>query len=73
MERGEAPLEPIADELILPYKTVEWNLKVLEKAGLVKRRIWGGIAHFSLSDSPDLKYNQAIYNIIKMQLQAKKK
>ena len=73
MEKGESKLEPIAEELKLPYKTIEWNLKVLEKAGLVSRRVWGGIANFSLAETPDLRYNSAIFEMIKRHLRSKKR
>lgn len=72
ISKGEGSVESIAKELKLPYKTIEWNLKVLEKSGLVSRRTWGGIAYFSVVDSTSLKYNHSIYNMIKMRMQSKK-
>ena len=73
IEKGESKLEPIAEELNLPYKTIEWNLKVLEKSGLVARRTWGGAAYFSILDSTRFKYNHAIFEMIKMHIRSKKR
>jgi DNA-binding transcriptional ArsR family regulator len=73
LKEGEGSIESIAREIKLPYKTIEWNIKVLEKAGLVGRRTWGGVAYFSILDSTELKYNHAIFDMIRMNMKSKMK
>ncbi len=70
IQKGEVSLVPLANELKLPYKTVDRNTKILERTGLVTHRTWSGIVYYSLADSPSLKYNHAIFDLIKMRLKA---
>ncbi len=66
MRNKEVPLETLVSELRLPYKTVARNLKILERAGLVRSRRWRGLVQYSLDTSPGLKYNRAIFDLLKM-------
>ena len=61
----EQTLESLAVSLNLPYKTVSRNLKILEKAMLVKSHRWEGKAYYSLEDNPRLIYGKEIINMIK--------
>ena len=61
----EQTVESIAERLDLPYKTVSRNLKILEKAMMVRRRVWQGRVFYSIEDSPRLIYGKAIQNIVK--------
>lgn len=67
MERKEIALEPLAGYLNLPYKTVARNLKILEKAMLVKSRSSRGNVYYSLETSPKLFYGKAILDLVKKQ------
>lgn len=73
IENGEVPLETLASGLKLPYKTVDRNLKILEKAGLVTHRRWKGLVYYSLQDSPKLIYNKGIFDLIKMHIKDRRK
>ena len=64
LENEWITLTSIVDELQLPYKTVARNLKILEKAGLVKSRIMKGLAYYSLDNKPDYYYNKKLIEII---------
>ena len=66
MRNKEVSLEALASELRLPYKTVARNLKILERTGLVTSRRWRGLVQYSLDTSPGLKYNRAIFDLIRM-------
>ena len=71
IQNEETSLETLALEIDLPYKTVDRNLKILEKAGLVKPRIWRGLVYYSILDSQTLKYNKIIFNMIKIHIKDK--
>lgn len=71
IQNGEASLETLASGIKLPYKTVDRNLKILEKAGLVTHRRWKGLVYYSLHDSSTLKYNKRIFDLIKMHIKDK--
>ncbi|MCK4329650.1 winged helix-turn-helix transcriptional regulator [candidate division WOR-3 bacterium] len=66
IQNEEASLETLSLEIEPPYKTVDRNLKILEKAGLVKQRRWRGFVYYSLQDSKTLKYNNKIFDLIKL-------
>lgn len=66
LRNKEATLDAVASELRLPYKTVARNLKILERAGLVTSRRWRGLVYYSLDTSAKLKYNRALFDLIKM-------
>lgn len=61
----EQTLESLSGSLNLPYKTVSRNLKILEKAMLVKNRRWEGKVYYSLETSTRLIYGKEIINLIK--------
>ena len=61
----EQTLEEIVDHINIPYKTASRNLKILEKAMLVKRQMRNGRALYSLEDSPRLIFGRNILNMIK--------
>ena len=71
IQNEEASLETLSLEIELPYKTVDRNLKILEKAGLVKQRRWRGFVYYSIQDSQTLKYNKIIFDMIKMHIEDK--
>lgn len=71
IQNEEASLETLSLDIGLPYKTVDRNLKILEKAGLVKQRRWRGLVYYSILDSQTLKYNKMIFDIIKMHIEDK--
>ncbi len=71
IQNEEASLETLSLDIGLPYKTVDRNLKILEKAGLVKQRRWRGLVYYSILDSQTLKYNKMIFDIIKMHIKDK--
>ena len=73
IQNEEASLETLSLEIELPYKTVDRNLKILEKAGLVKQRRWRGLVYYSILDSQTLKYNKMIFDIIKMHIKDEQK
>ena len=61
----EQTLESLAGSLNLPYKTVSRNLKILERAMLVKNRRWEGKVYYSVETSTRLLYGREILNLIK--------
>ena len=61
----EQTVESLSERLDLPYKTVSRNLKILEKAMMVRRRVWQGRVFYSIEDSPRLIYGKAIQSLIK--------
>lgn len=65
MEREKIALVPLAALLKLPYKTVARNLKILEKAMLVKSQSYRGNVYYSLETSSKLFYGKAILDLIK--------
>ena len=65
LDSGEETLESLASSLHLPYKTVSRNLKILEKAMLVKSRRWKGKVYYSIEASTRLFYGREILNLIK--------
>ena len=72
LDYKEMTLDSIVEELDLPYKTVARNLKILEKSGLVKSRIWNGIAYYSLDENPEFYYNRTLIEIIRVYFKEKK-
>ena len=61
----EQTLDTLAAELKLPYKTVSRNLKILEKAMLVKMRTWRGKVYYSTETSSRLIYGKEVLGMIK--------
>lgn len=60
----EKTLDTLAAELKLPYKTVSRNLKILEKAMLVKMRTWRGKVYYSTETSSRLIYGKEVLGMI---------
>ena len=65
MDGKEMSLDELCGRVNLPYKTVSRNLKILEKALLVKSRTWRKYVYFSLEDSPRLPYGKQILSLVK--------
>ena len=73
LDSKEETLESLAGSLKLPYKTVSRNLKILEKAMLVKNRRWIGKVYYSAETSAWLIYGRDILNLIKKRMLRKGK
>lgn len=65
LSKGELVSEEISASLRLPSATACRNLKILERAGLVRSRIRGGRTFYAIDDSPGFEYNPLIWEILK--------
>jgi DNA-binding transcriptional ArsR family regulator len=50
LNRGEAVVQSLADEVGLPHQNVSQHLGILHKAGLVSRRREGAMSLYAISD-----------------------
>jgi DNA-binding transcriptional ArsR family regulator len=50
LNRGEAGVQSLADEVGLPHQNVSQHLGILHKAGLVSRRREGAMSLYAISD-----------------------
>jgi DNA-binding transcriptional ArsR family regulator len=50
LNRGEAGVQSLADEVGLPHQNVSQHLGILHKAGLVSRRREGTMSLYAISD-----------------------
>ena len=73
LKAKDQTLEEIADNMRIPYKTISWNIKILEKAMMVKRRMRNGRALYSLEDSPRLIFGREIVNMIKKRASSRRR
>ena len=69
----EQTLEEIAENVRIPYKTIARNIKILEKAMMVKRQMRNGRALYSLEDSPRMIFGREIIRMIKRRASTRKR
>ncbi len=65
LAEGELLGEEISARLRVPLATACRNLKILERAGLVRSRIRGGRVFYAIDDSPGFQYNPLIWEILR--------
>ena len=73
LKAKERTMEEIAENVCLPYKTIARNIKILEKAMMVKRRMRNGRALYSLEDSPLLIFGREIIRMIKKRASSRRR
>ena len=73
LKSKEQTVEEIADHVRIPYKTAGRNIKILEKAMLVKRQMRNGRAFYSVEDSPRLVFGREIVNMVKKRASSRKR
>jgi len=73
LAEGELLSEEISARLRVPPATACRNLKILERAGLVRSRIRGGRTFYTIDDSAGFEYNPLIWDILRRRMKYEEK
>jgi len=68
LKEGEKSVSEIAASLNRKINTISRNIRILEKDNFVKVRHTSTNAYYSIKSVPKLKYNKAIFKVLKMRL-----
>ncbi len=66
--KGELSVSNIAMELDRKISTISRNLTILEKDNFVKARYMSSSVYYSIKETPGLKYNKAILQMLRNHL-----